>query len=198
MMPGRVGIVGHKTSIAKAFVSLRPSLQYKIGRTHDIPLDLDAYLICCGFLAGKTLLDITNDELDRTLGANFVKPAQLCDRILEVNDHARICVIGSESGISGSFDMAYAGAKAAMHLYIQTKQLRTPAQQLFGIAPHIIADSGMTQRRHDQDRVKAAAARHRAARHISAMEVAAVAADGLFGPSRFLSNAIIPLRGDKR
>lgn len=198
MKPGRVGIVGHKSTIAKAFVALRPSLEYVVGRTHCIDLDLDAYLICCGFLAGKSLTEIGVEDLDRTLGANFVQPAQLCDRILEVNDHARICVIGSESGISGSYDMAYAGAKAAMHLYIKTKQLRTAAQQLFGIAPHIVADSGMTERRVDQERVKAAAARHRAARHISAMEVAEVAAAGLFGPSRFLSNTIIELRGDKR
>lgn len=198
MKPGRVGIVGHKTTIAKAFVALRPSLDYFIGRTDTMPVDLDAYLICCGYLAGKSLSEISGEEVDRTMRANFVDPAQLCDRILEVNDHARICVIGSESGISGSYDAAYAGAKAAMHLYIETKQLRTPAQQLFGIAPHIVADSGMTLARKDQDRVKAAAARHRAARHISAMEVAQVAADGLFGRTRFLSNTVVSLRGDKR
>jgi NAD(P)-dependent dehydrogenase (short-subunit alcohol dehydrogenase family) len=198
MKPAKIGIVGHKTTIAKAFVALRPTLDFVIGRTDGIALDLDAYLICCGFLAGKSLSEISGEEVDRTMHANFVDPAQLCDRILEANNHARICVIGSESGISGSYDAAYAGAKAAMHLYIETKQLRTPAQQLFGIAPHIMADSGMTRRRADQDRVKAAAARHRAARHISAMEVAQVAADGLFGRTRFLSNTIIQLRGDKR
>lgn len=198
MKPGRIGIIGHKSAIARAFVAIRPSVDYVIGGTWCIQTDLDAYLICCGFLAGKSLGSITQEELDRTIGANWIKPAQLCDRILEENDHARICVIGSESGISGSYDMAYAGAKAAMHLYIKTKQLRTPAQQLFGIAPHIVADAGMTTRRKDQERVKAAAARHRAARHISAMEVAEVAAAGLFGPSRFLSNTIIELRGDKR
>lgn len=198
MKAGRIGVVGHKSAIAKAFVAIRPELEYVVGRTHAIDLDLDAYLICCGYLAGKSLTEISVEELDRTLGANFVQPAQLCDRILEVNDHARICVIGSESGISGSYDMAYGGAKAALHLYVKTKQLRTPAQQLFGIAPHIVSDAAMTLRRKDQDRVKAMAARHRAARHISAMEVASVAADGLFGPSRFLSNVIIELRGDRR
>ncbi len=198
MRPGRIGIVGHKTSIARAFVALRPGADYVIGRTKDIALDLDAYLICCGFLAGKSIHDITHDELVHTFGANYIQPAQLCDRILEANDHARICVIGSESGIAGSYDMAYAGAKAALHLYVRTKQLRTPAQQLFAVAPYIIADSGMTERRPDQDRVNAAAARHRAARHISAMEVAAVAESGLFGRTRFLSNTVIELRGDKR
>ena len=198
MIPGRVGIVGYKTSIAKAFMSLRRGILYRSLRCNTQVHDLDAYLICCGYLAGKSLSEISHAEADETWHVNFLYPAELIEVLVAKNDHVRICVIGSESGISGSFDMAYAGAKAAMHLYIQTKQLRTPAQQLFGIAPHIIADSGMTERRRDQDRVKAAASRHRAARHISAMEVAAVAADGLFGPSRFLSNAIIPLRGDKR
>ncbi len=198
MKPARIGIVGHKSMIAKAFVALRPGLGYKAGRCAAMPLDLDAYLICCGYLAGKCLGEITDEELHRTVSANWVEPARLCDRILESNDHARICVIGSESGISGSFDQAYAGAKAALHLYVQTKQLRTPDQQLFAVAPHIVADSGMTLRRSDQDRVAASAACHRAARHISAMEVAEVAANGLFGHTRFLSNTVVSLRGDKR
>lgn len=198
MKLGRIGIVGHRTSIAKAFVALRPSAQFIVGRTDSIQFDLDVYLICCGYLAGRNIAAISPEELERTFAANYVEPARLCERILEVNDHARICVIGSESGIAGSFDMAYAGAKAAMHLYVRTKRLRTPAQQLFGIAPGIVADSGMTVRRADQDRVKASAAAHRAARHISAMEVAEVAANGLFGRTRFLSNAIIELGGQER
>lgn len=198
MMPGRIGIVGHKSAIARAFIALRPSANYVVGRCEDIALDLDAYMICCGYLAGKELNALSPEEAERTFAANYLEPAALCDRILAVNPHARICVIGSESGIAGSFDMAYAGAKAAMHLYVRTKALSMPAQQLFGIAPHIVADAGMTLRRADQDRVKAAAARHRAARHISAMEVASVADSALFGRTRFLSNTIIELGGDRR
>ena len=191
------GIAGEGTTIAKAFMAMRPNDMFMRRRCAELPPDLDAYLICAGYLAGKSLAEISHEQAERTWNINFIEPARLCDRIIAAKDKVRICLIGSQSGIRGSHDMAYAGAKAALHLYVRTKRLRTPDQQIVCLAPHIIADSGMTGRRSDQDRVEASAAAHRAGRHITAAEVAEVAALALFEATIFLSNTVIDLGGDR-
>lgn len=82
------------------------------------------------------------------MDANLIQVVRICDQVLASNPEARICVIGSQSAHRGSFDEVYALAKCALHQYVRTKALRF-RQQLVCIAPSIIRDSGMTERRHD-------------------------------------------------
>jgi hypothetical protein len=63
------------------------------------PTDAERYLFCQGFLYGKKRVDQTYEEIDDTYRINYRTIAAVCDYILDRNDEARICVIGSESGI---------------------------------------------------------------------------------------------------
>lgn len=203
----RIAIVGHTSQVAQEFARIIGSTKtdFKItryGRPENVTtLDLTAnryFLICSGYLAGRSLGEISEADANQTWRANFLEPAQLCDRVMAANDQARICVLGSHSGIAGSYDMAYAGAKAAMHLYVETKRLSYPDQLLVGLAPWIIGDAGMTTRRDDLGHLEGLKASSRHGRFISAAEVAREAVNALFSGSTFLSNTIIKLRGDAR
>lgn len=192
-----IGIAGHATSIAQELIkALPPGAKTECGRLSDLPLDLNHYLICCGYLAGKRIDQIKEHEADRTWHANFLEPARFLETLFARNDKARVVIIGSESGYRGSFDMAYAGAKAALHLYVETKRLRTPEQLLVAIAPCIISDSGMTQRRKDLAQTEARGAATRHGRWLKAAEVAALALEVLSSGTPFLSNTVIRLRGE--
>lgn len=195
----KIGIAGATSNIARNFCQLLPDdVEPHCDRLASLPGDLDRYLICTGYLAGKDLARITVEEANLTFHRNFIEPARFCDRVLAANPQARICLIGSESGFKGSFDMAYAGAKAALHLYVETKRLEHPGQQLVAVSPTIIWDTAMTQARLDLEATKrrGAATRHR--RWLMAGEVAAQAYNCLFIASPFLSNTIIRLRGEVR
>ena len=191
----RVGVAGGNSTIAMEFAALLEEEHgLMVGSLASMPPDLDRYLICTGYLAGKALQELSIEEAGRTWLINFLAVAQFCDRVLDVNDRARICVMGSESGFSGSYDSAYASAKAALHHYVEHKQLTGKEQMLVGLAPHIIWDSGMTNRRDDLDELARRAEHTRLGRWLTAHEVAAEAHHLLFGASVALSGQIIRLR----
>lgn len=192
-----IGIAGHRTTIAQEFMSLLPNEQFVRDRLQELPLDLGRYLVCVGYLAGRSLLEINAEDAWRSWATNFLEPARFCERVFNANPQARVCLIGSESGYNGSYDMAYAGAKAALHMYVENKKLTSPVQQLIAISPCIIRDSGMTQRRVDLDRLEARAAATRHNRLLEAREVATLARDLLSASTPFLSNTVIRLREDR-
>jgi NAD(P)-dependent dehydrogenase (short-subunit alcohol dehydrogenase family) len=189
-----IGVAGHRTTIAQEFMSLLPGESFVRDRLQDLPLDLGRYLICVGFLAGRSLTEISDQDALKSWLINYFAPARFCDRLFAANPHARVCLIGSESGEVGSYDMAYGGAKAALHHYVRTKKLVAPMQQLVAISPCIIHDSGMTERRADRERLEARAARTRHGRWLEAREVAGLARDVLCNATPFLSNTILRLR----
>jgi NAD(P)-dependent dehydrogenase (short-subunit alcohol dehydrogenase family) len=188
------GVTGTKSTIAQEFTALctldgQPVVEASID---DMPRDLDSYLICTGFLAGKDLVHISDEDAARTWELNFLKPARFADEVFQFNPKARICIIGSESGFAGSFDMAYAGAKAALHLYIQQKKLAGD-QLLIGLAPHIIWDTRMTQSRSDLEVLAKRGEGNRLGRWLSALEVAREAY-GLLQGSPSLSGTVVRMR----
>ena len=106
------------------------------------------YVLAAGVLFGKRLGNLTAQQINVTLAVNLLNLVRICEAILERQADARICVIGSLSGIRGSFDECYAVSKAGLHGYVQFRETKWP-QQLFAVAPSIISDSGMTMRRPD-------------------------------------------------
>lgn len=180
----RVGVTGFGSAVAREFREIYEDNIVQYG--HDVsyisgtdiqeyPLDCDEYLLCAGVLHGERIGDLTNEQLIGTWGVNFINVARFCDNLFEVNDEARVVVIGSESGFKGSYDMAYAGAKAALHLYVETKRLRTADQHLVCVAPTVIEDTGMTQRRADLQETLERGKERRLGRWLQAAEVARIA-----------------------
>ena len=192
----KIGIAGSTSTIALEFCGLLSDQHGVFAATlAGLPLDLDRYLICTGYLAGRSLEEISPVEAAQTWHLNFLSVARFCDRVFEANRTARICVMGSESGFAGSYDMAYAGAKAALHLYVERKALG-PEQMLVALAPHIIWDSGMTQRRGtiSLEPLEARGRENRLGRWLNAREVAVEAHHLLFGASLAMSGQVIRMR----
>jgi NAD(P)-dependent dehydrogenase (short-subunit alcohol dehydrogenase family) len=192
-----IAIRGFGSAIAKALASILPEDEevLNVGRHSTLPMDVERYLFCAGLLYGKSLLEAEPDEIADTLRVNFSDVAQACDRIIAGNGKARICVVGSESGFAGSYDVAYAGAKAALHRYVETKRLRTIDQQLVCIAPGILGDGGMTLRRKDLKRLDERQMAHPKARFLSSIEVARLIRFALYDDRGYLSGVVIRLNG---
>ena len=106
------------------------------------------YVLAAGVLHGKRIEALSGAEINECLAVNLVNVVRICERVRTYQPSARICVVGSLSGIRGSFDTTYAIAKAGVHGYVQFRETHWP-QQLFAVAPSIISDSGMTMRRPD-------------------------------------------------
>ena len=195
-----VAICGAASSIAERFVKIvmdkHPNESVVTGRVEAIPTNHDRYLICTGYLAGKALFNQTREELISSFELNYALVAGKCEMIFNANPLARICVLGSHSGIEGSFDMAYAGAKAAIHLYVERKVLGSPQQMLVALAPHIVWDSAMTQRRNDLEALAARGAKTRLGRWINSEEVARMAFDVLYRWPTCCSGQVIRMRAE--
>lgn len=169
-----IGITGQRSSITKEFLKLTDE-EPVFGNCNSLPLDLDKYLLCAGVLTGKSAVEISGDEARDELFVNFLEPARFCEKVFEKNKRARICIIGSYSGISGSYDTIYAGSKAAIHLYVETKRLEFSEQHLVAVAPTIIENSGMTQRRKDLEETLRRGRQRRLGRWLRAEETARIA-----------------------
>jgi NAD(P)-dependent dehydrogenase (short-subunit alcohol dehydrogenase family) len=171
-----IGITGKRSTITQEFLKLiDDNSRVVFGSIEDLPLDLEQYLLCAGVLIGKTAGEIEDDEAIEMFRVNFLGVARFCDKLFEVNSKARVCVIGSQSGYGGSHDIVYAGTKASLHLYVETKKLQYQTQHLVCVAPTIIEDSGMTKRRSDLDETLRRGKKRRLGRWLQSKEIARLA-----------------------
>lgn len=155
------------------------------------------YLFCGGVLIGKPANEQTDAEIADSITVNFAEIAMACDEIINRDVSARICIVGSESGISGSYDPIYGGSKAAIHHYVETKKLKHPGQQLVAVAPTIIENAGMTERRTDVAALAKRAAEHPKKRFLQALEVAQVIKFLLYECPNYLTGTVIRIHGGK-
>ena len=191
-----IAVTGYNSTIVQELKAFLPDGELVTRIDHEPPA-CDRFLFCAGVLHPKTILQQTAGEIIETLMVNAIDPIQYCERILGENDRARICVIGSESGYSWSHNGTYAAAKAAVHKYIETKKLK-PQQQLVGIAPSIIGDTGMTERRTDLDNLDARRQAHPKQRFLKAAEVARLVHFLLYQDEGYLTGTVIRLNGGGR
>lgn len=157
-------------------------------------LDAERYLFTAGVLIGKPVADMTNEERTSDIDINFLSVLHACERILEANKKARICIVGSESGFVGSYDRVYAGAKAAVHQYVISRRVG-PDQQLVAIAPGIIEDAGMTLRRTDCANLEERRLAHPKGRFLTCKEVASIIIYLLYEDRGYLCNTVIRMNG---
>lgn len=188
-----VSVWNPRSSIAKEFTKIGGEQGWQMVGGPSFKADI--HLICSGVLHGEKVGELTEAESAETWKENFTRIAAFCDGLFAMNRSARVCIVGSHSADKGSYDMAYAGAKAAMHLYIKTKRLNARGQQLVGISPSIIWDSGMTQRRDDLDQLAERAENSRRQQFIQAAEVAHLAYFLLFGDTGSICNTVISQTG---
>lgn len=169
----------------------------RIPRGERMPDRNRRYLFCAGVIHQAQIYRQDHIDHHEAWAVNASDVMRECERLLEVNSMARICVIGSESAFKGSFDMAYAGAKAALHMFVENKRLKHPGQQLVCVAPTCIAGSGMNLQR-NADGI--AALDHRVSQHpkrrwLSAGEVADMVFHLLYVDKGYTTNTVIRMNG---
>ena len=135
---------GTSSAIAQALATLHPI--QPVSRGEKMP-NGEKYLFCTGLIHQLRLCDQSDEMIAETFQVNAGSVIRECDRLIEVNPKARICVVGSESGFKGSFDGAYAASKAALHRYVETKRLKSPDQQLVCVAPSCVLNTNMNRQR---------------------------------------------------
>jgi len=192
-----IAINGWKSAIAQAFILNWTSPSESVilvNRGEDMPHDRLRYLFCQGVLNGKRVTDQSTAEITESYFANYMWIASQCRKILDANAFARICVIGSESAFTGSYDQAYADHKRYLHQFVERYALR-PKQQLICIAPTIIGDAGMTTRRTDTDNLERRRLAHPQERFLTADEVAGLIHHVLYIDRGYLSGVTIRMNG---
>jgi 3-oxoacyl-[acyl-carrier protein] reductase len=193
-----LAVTGYNSQLVKELRGFLPKEEEVVAINHrdeivSVPF-CERYLLCAGIIRPKRLDEQSAEEIGETLTVNCIRPMQLADAILEKNDAARICIIGSESGYAWSYDGAYAAAKAALHRYVETKKLK-PAQQLVCIAPSIIEDTLMTFMRQDTENLDRRRAEHPKRRFLKAVEIARVIHFVLYQDEGYLSGQVIRVNG---
>lgn len=189
-------ITGHKSKIAQEFINLIEPGSVNCIRCEDIGKHLKAskYLFCQGYLAGKSVEEISKEEFEKTMDINYRLIKNAINDIIQINPFAKICVISSYSGYKGSYDMTYAHSKAAINKFIEEVRLTSRQQQVVGIAPWIVQDAGMTVRRQDRDRLTKIQLNHPMKRFSNSKEVASLAYDLLF-KHHYVNKTVIKMHG---
>jgi short-subunit dehydrogenase len=114
----------------------------------EVPKGVERFVLAAGVLHSERAINLRSHQIYECVAVNMTNVIRICETILDTVEHARICVIGSESGFKGSYNELYAATKAAIHAYVSWTHV-SPTQSLVCIAPPIIRDSGMTLRRKD-------------------------------------------------
>lgn len=204
-MKRKIVLTGAQSEISKQFKQMieplwLTSTEDNIIKEHSSKedpneyVDGDIFLMCQGYLVPKSISEQTSVEKEASSFYNYESVRKAVDLIVDKNDHARICVIGSHSAYKGSFDGSYAENKRKLHEYIETKKLRTPTQQLVCIAPTIIEDTRMTLDRKDRDNLQNRRNNHPMKRFLYANEVARMAYTLLF-EQPYINCTIIRMHG---
>ena len=216
-MKEKICIIGSSSTVSKELINLidrETNDIITIGRSSDdlvylnvdfqtadkidnIPLNYDRYVITLGYLIPKKITEQTNKETLDSMAINLLFPVRIIERILEVNQKARIVVLGSESGFKGSFDTSYFLAKAALSSYIREKYIKYPTQQLVMVAPSVILDTKMTQERDDLTQVLERAKCLPKQRYLLSKEVAEMIYFLLYIDQGYINNEIINMNGGK-
>lgn len=191
-----LAVTGYRSKIVEELIKLVPEedkMPFRIDE-HGTPSVADRYVLCAGVLMPKTLRQQSADEIRESMHVNCIFPMQLCDMILDLNDNARICIVGSESGFTWSYDGVYAAAKAALHRYVETKKLK-PNQQLVCVAPSIIGDCKMTTDRKDTENLERRRQEHRTKRFLKAVEISRLVHFLLYVDEGYISGQVIRVNG---
>jgi len=199
---GVLHVTGARSRIVEALRGLLPAGERVVRLDNDlatlgdqpVAADGDRFLLCAGVLHQKPIVEQTAGEIRESLAVNLISAVRVCEAVLSANRQARICVLGSESGFKGSYDTTYAVAKAGLHRYVETRAL-APEQQLVAVAPHIIWDSGMTQRRHDVAALAERESEQPGGRFLNAIDVARLIRFLLYEDEGAITNTVIRMNG---
>jgi NAD(P)-dependent dehydrogenase (short-subunit alcohol dehydrogenase family) len=169
----------------------------QIDKNKDLIKSCDKIVLAHGILGTERFLNYNEKTILHLIKVNLLSFIRIIEIAIKYNSNVRIAVIGSESGIKGSFDISYSLSKAALHKYIEERKILFPTQQLICIAPSMIVDSGMTLNREDQDNVKKSTLSNPKERGLFSNEIAQMIYHLLFIDKGYTTNTVININGGK-
>lgn len=143
-----LAVTGYHTTIVQQLKKLIDEPIERIAWDCLDPPIAERYVFAAGILYNKPTQQQSQAEWFVSVTVNFAQVVQHCEDILRRGQPVSICIIGSQSAEQGSFDGTYATCKRAIHAYVRARKV-SEGQRINCVAPTIIADSGMTMRRHD-------------------------------------------------
>jgi short-subunit dehydrogenase len=149
-------------------------------------------IIASGLLLPKKTLEKNFDEIQRSYKTNLILPVLISELLLSKFNNVKILLIGSESGVKGSYDTEYWLSKAALLSYAKERKVKTH-QQLNILCPSVVKDSPMTENRHDSKELNELTAPK--GRFLSASEVVKLSQQVF--KNEYLCNTSINLDGGK-
>ena len=157
----------------------------------------DKIYIFHSILSNKKHLKKNHKEIHEQLNINLLSTINICEIALSSNKNVQIFILGSESGVKGSYDIIYALTKSSIHKYVEERKIFYKNQQLVCIAPSTIIDGKMTINRKDKNNVKKAINNNPKKRALYSKEISKLIYDLSFKNSRYLSNTVIHINGGK-
>tara|TARA_S200000501_G_scaffold378092_1_gene439073 strand:+ start:4690 stop:5337 length:648 start_codon:yes stop_codon:yes gene_type:complete len=163
----------------------------------DLIKKCDKIFLCHSILSNKKHLSKSNKEIHNQLNINLLSKIKICETSLKYNPKARIFIIGSESGIKGSYDIIYGLSKSSINKYVEERKIFNKGQQLICIAPSTIIDGKMTLKRKDIKNVRKSIINNPKKRGLYAKEISKLIYDLSFNNTDYVTNTVINVNGGK-
>jgi len=155
----------------------------------------DIFILLSGHLQSSDLIKQTQENRINSFLINSIGPVLFSEYILKKKANARIIIIGSESGMKGSYDLTYALAKSSLRMYVRQKRIGIN-QQLLLLSPSTIEDLGMTTRRKDIHNLKEYKIGHPKKSFLMSEELVEIICFLINSP-KYLTNTEIEINGGK-
>ena len=137
-MPEKILIIGKNSRIAKEFVKkvkdkkiILPSKydwdmseSYYDNKKIKIIKEANKILLLQSVLSAKDFLKRKQNEINNQININLISVIRICEVALRYNKKVKIIILGSESGIKGSYDIVYGLMKSAIHKYVKEKRIK--------------------------------------------------------------------------
>ena len=211
-MSEKILIIGKNSKIAKEFIKkisksvtvMKPSktewdmkdINFDSNKIKQIK-KMDKILLLQSIITSAPILTRKSEDIFSQISINLLSVVKICEIALQYNKNVKIVILGSESGIKGSFDIVYALTKTAIHKYVEERKIKYPKQQLLCVAPSTIIDSKMTIARKDRYNVIKSIKNNPKKRGLSSKEVSNLIYSLFYEQTNYLSNIVIRLDGGK-
>ena len=154
-------------------------------------------LLLQSFISSTPFLKRNSIDIQNQVSVNLLSVVKICEIALQNNKNVKIIILGSESGVKGSFDIVYALTKSAIHKYVEERQIKYPKQQLICIAPSTIIDANMTLKRKDKKNIKKSIRANPKKRGILSKEISNLIYSIFYEQTDYLTNTVIRIDGGK-
>jgi len=211
-MSEKILIIGKNSKIAKEFIKkvsksttiIKPSktewdmkeIDFDLKKINQIK-KMDKILLLQSVISSTPVLKRKSSDILSQVSINLLSVIKVCEIALRYNKYVKIIILGSESGIKGSFDIIYALTKAAIHKYVEERKIKYPKQQLLCIAPSTIIDANMTVKRRDGHNVVRATKNNPKKRGVLSKEISNLIYSLFYEQTDYLSNIVIRVDGGK-